>query len=147
MKFAEARLGAGDAEIGHQREAEPAADRRAVNRADNRLLRAEQAHGLDVEVADRARVRLALHLAIGIQVAAIAEIGAGAEGLALRREHDRAAGGVAVERLEGVGQALDQDVVEEVVRRPADLDGRHGVGDFNGNVLSRFRIHEFLYLK
>src|SRR5687768_12933218 len=58
---AEARFGAGDAEIGYQREPEPAADGRAVDCADDRFFRAKEAHRLDVQVPDRARVRLALH--------------------------------------------------------------------------------------
>ena len=49
-----------------------------------------------------------------------AEVGARAEVLALRAQHDRAAVGVGVETLVGVRQLADQGRVEEV--RPADLD-------------------------
>ena len=49
----EARLRTGHAKVRHHRKPEPAADRRAVNRADDRLLGAEQPHRLHVEVSDR----------------------------------------------------------------------------------------------
>ena len=52
----EARFGAGDAEVGGYRKAEPAADGGAMDGGDDRLLVAEDAHGLDVEVVDRAQV-------------------------------------------------------------------------------------------
>ena len=122
---AEARLGAGDAQVRHQRQAEAAADRRAVNGADDGLGGAVQAYGLDVEVAGLAGLGF-LHQHV-LHVGAVAELGAGAERGALRRQHDGAAGVVLVERLAGVGDLADQLDVEEVVRRPADLDGRHHV--------------------
>ena len=49
----EARFGAGDAEIRRYRKAEPAADGGAMDGGDDRLLVAEDAHGLDVEMVDR----------------------------------------------------------------------------------------------
>ena len=49
----EARLGAGDAEIRRHRKAQPAADRGAMHGGDDRLLVAEDAHRLDVEMVDR----------------------------------------------------------------------------------------------
>ena len=79
---AEPRLLAGDAEIGDEREAEPAADRGAVDRADNRLLRAEQADRLLVEMPSGAAAAAFLHRA-GIH--ALREIGAGAETSGPRR--------------------------------------------------------------
>src|SRR5215475_4332122 len=89
---AEARLRTGDAEIRHHREPEPAADRRTMNRADDRLLGAEQPHRLDVEMADPALRQLFVGpAAIRREAAAVAEIGAGAERLALRCQHHRAA--------------------------------------------------------
>ena len=60
---------------------------------------------------------------------ALREIGAGAERAALGGEHDRAAGGVGVEPLECGADLGDQRGVEEIVRRPADLDrGDEAVG-------------------
>ena len=42
----------------------------------------------------------------------------------LRGEHDRAAVGIGLQRLEGIGDALDHRDVEVVVRRAANLDDR-----------------------
>ena len=123
---AEARLDAGDAKIGGERQAEPAADGRALHRRHERLAGAEDARGLLVEVlaalVPRARGR------------AVGEIRAGAEGLALRAQHHRAAAHVAIELLEGIGDLVDERIVEVVVRRPLDLDladvvRRHGDAD------------------
>ena len=134
----EARLRAGDAQVRHQRQAEPAADRRAVDGADDRLGGAEEAHRLDVEVARLPRLGLLdQHV---LHVGAVAELGAGAEGGALGRQHDGAAGVVLVERLAGVGDLADQLDVEEVVRRPPDLDGRHHVGEIDADVLERAHV-------
>ena len=73
-----AGLGAGDTEVRHQGKAEATADRRALDRADAGLLRAEQAGRFLVEVLaafGRARLR------------PVGEIGAGAERLALGAQH------------------------------------------------------------
>ena len=109
----EAAFGAGDAEVGHHREAQPAADRRALDRAHARLLGAEQAGRLLVEM-------LAAFGRAGLRP--VGEIGAGAERLALGAQHVGADVAVAVESLEGIGDLVDQRIVEEVVRRPLDLD-------------------------
>ena len=84
---AEAGVGRGDAEVGREREAEAPAHRRALHRGDDRLLRREQGDGLLVEV------RGVVH-----EVRLRSEVGAGAEVLAFRAEHDRPAVGVVVER-------------------------------------------------
>src|SRR5476649_2233600 len=90
-----ARLRAGDAEIRHHGKAEPAADRRAVHRGDNRLLGAEQPVALEIEMLHRLfAVELAGPLAFLVERAAVAEIGAGAKRLALRGQHNGAATGV-----------------------------------------------------
>ena len=115
---AEAALAAGDAEIRHAGEAEPAADRRPLHRGDDRLLRAEQPDRLLVQMPTGAFVA---HVAAG-------EVGAGAEGLALRRQHQGAHRGVGIRRLEGGGDLLDQGDVEEVVGRALDLDRGHVAG-------------------
>ena len=52
----------------------------------------------------------------------VGEIGAGAERLALGAQHVSPDVAVAVERLEGVGDLVDQRIVEEIVRRPLDFD-------------------------
>jgi predicted RNA methylase len=62
----------------------------------------------------------ALRLAAGGRP--VLEIGAGTERLALGAEHIGADVAVAVERLEGIGDLVDQRIVEKVVRRPLDFD-------------------------
>src|SRR4029077_6079232 len=57
-----------------------------------------------------------------------AEIGAGAEGFALRGEDQRAAIGIGVERFKSGRELFDKSDVEEIVRRPPDLDQRHMAG-------------------
>jgi len=57
-----------------------------------------------------------------VEHAVVAEIRAGAEGLALRAEHIGADVVVLVEGLEGVGDLVDQRIVEKVVRRALDFD-------------------------
>jgi hypothetical protein len=85
---------------------------------DDRLLGAEQPHGFLVEVVGRlAADRRALLLAFRI-----VEIGAGAERFALGAENHRADAVVLVELLHRRRDLLDQLHVEEVVRRPLDLD-------------------------
>ncbi len=140
-----ARLRAGDAEIRHHRQAEPAADRRAVHRRDNRLLGAEQPVAFEIEMLDRlVAVEFALALAFFIQRRAVAEIGPGAERLALRGQHHRAATGVLIERFERGGDFLDQRDVEEIIGRAADLDQRDVTGFLDADILER--THDiFLY--
>src|SRR5207245_10470796 len=63
---AEPRLAAGHPKIGNEGEAEPAADRRAMHSADDRLFRAEEADRLLVEMppgaaAARLRHRSGVH--------------------------------------------------------------------------------------
>ena len=76
----EARFGRRDAEIGDQREAETGADRRALDRGDDRLLRREQPHGLDIE-------RIDARSAPDCRCRSARQIGAGAEILAGGRKH------------------------------------------------------------
>jgi len=80
-------------------------------------------------------VELAGPLAFLVERTAVAEIGAGAKRLALRGQHHCAAFGVLVERLESAGDFLDQRDVEKIIRRPADLDQRHGTGFLDGDIL------------
>ena len=86
----EARLGAGDAEIRRDREAEPAADRGTLHGCDDRLLGAKDADRVQIKTVDRAEAvgRVALGFArLLLLPLRIAEVGAGAERLALRRQH------------------------------------------------------------
>ncbi len=86
----EPRLRAGDAKIRRNRKSQPAADRGAMHGCDDRLLVAEDAHRLDVEMVDRAEAvcRVALGGArLLFLPRRIVEIGAGAERLALRGEN------------------------------------------------------------
>src|SRR5262249_44572178 len=136
---AEARLRAGDAEVGHQREPQPAADGRAVNGADDRLARAEETDRLHVEMSGRLD-RLARPPAFGVEGAAVAEIGACAERLALRRQHHGAATAILIERLERVGDLPDQGDVEEIVRRPPDLDEGDEARFVHDDILERSHL-------
>ena len=135
---AEARLRTGDAQVRHHRQAEPAADGRAVDGPHDRLLGAVEPHSLDVEVPRLAGLG-ALHQRV-LDVVAAAELGARAERRALRRQHDGAAGRVLVERLAGVRDLPDQLDVEEIVRRPPDLDGGHHVFQLDGDILERAHV-------
>ena len=69
---------------------------------------------------------------------AAGEVGAGAEVLALRAQHDGAGVGPGVDELVGVGQIADEIDVEVVVGRAVDLDGRDQLGvDRDGHVTER----------
>ena len=133
---AEARLGAGDTEIGDHRQPETAADRRAVDRRDDRLPGAKEPIALDVERRHTGGP-FAGAGALAVENAAVAEISAGAERLSLRGKHQRAAIGVVVERLEGRGDLPDQRDVEKIVRRPPDLHQRHVAGFLDADILER----------
>src|SRR6185295_6764915 len=112
---------------------EPAADRRSVDRADDRFLRAEQPYRLDIKMPDR-RHRFAGPLALLVERRAVAEIRAGAERLPLRGEHHGAAGVVSVERIERIRDRVDQYIVEVVVRRTLDLDGGDEAGLLDADI-------------
>ena len=111
------------------RQAEPAADRGAMDGGDDRLLVAKDPHRLDVEMVDRAEVVGGIAVCdlggarLLLLPRRVVEIGAGAERLALRRKHRAADLDVAVELLQRVRDLVDQRDVEEVQRRPADFDG------------------------
>ncbi len=130
----EARLPAGHAQVGRHRQAEPAANRGAVDGGDDRLLGTEQSHALGVK-RRRPGSRPSCRFSAGAAVAG--EIGAGAKSLALRGENQRAAIGLGVERLEGVGDLLDQRDVEIVVRRASELDQRHVARFLHGDIFER----------
>ena len=57
-----------------------------------------------------------------------AEIGAGAEGFALRGQNQRAAFRIGVERFKSGRELFDQCDVEKIMRRPPDLDQCHMAG-------------------
>src|SRR5713226_1618786 len=75
--------------------------------------------------------------ALAVQVAAVAEIGAGAEGLALRCQHARAAAVVRVERLERAGDLVDERDIEEIVGWPPDLDQGDEARSLHRDILER----------
>src|SRR5450432_1507829 len=119
----EARLGTGDAEIGGERQPQSAADRRAMDRGHDRLLVAEDAHRLDIEMVDRqVRGRIGLGALLLLLPLRIAEIGAGAKRLALGGENRASDFDVGIERLQRVGDLVDQLDVEEIKRWFTDLD-------------------------
>ena len=82
-------------------------------------------------------------LAIFVEGRAVAEIGAGAKGLALRRQHHGAAFDILVERFERAGDFLDQRDVEEIIRRTADFDQRDMAGFFDRDILERAHRNSF----
>jgi hypothetical protein len=90
---------------------------------DDRLLVAEDAHGLDIEMVDRqVGGRIGLRARFLLLPLRIGEIGAGAERLALRRQYRGADFDVLVEFLQRIGNLVDQRDVEEVQGRFADFD-------------------------
>ena len=117
---AEARLLTGNTEIGHQRETEASSNRGAVHRGDDGLPGTEEADCFFIEVSAGAA---AAALRCRSRFHALREIGPGAEGAAFRRQHDRPAARVGVEPFERFAYLADQVAVEEIVRRPAHLDG------------------------
>src|SRR4051812_44040251 len=84
-----ARLWAGDAKVGRDRKSQSAADRRAMHGGDDRLFVAKDPHRLDIEVVDLAEAggRIGLFARFGFLPRRVVKIGAGAERLALGREH------------------------------------------------------------
>ena len=94
----EARLLAGDAEVGGQGEAETAADCRPLHCRHHRLAGTKEAHRLDVEVSG-----LRLEPLFGPGLARL-QVRPGAEVLAFRAQHDGAALRIAVQGL-GLGRA------------------------------------------
>src|ERR1043166_3584671 len=69
--------------------------------------------------------------------AAVAEVRARAERLALRCQHNRATARVLIERLERLGDLMDERNIEEIVRRPADFDQRDEAGLLDADILER----------
>ena len=124
----EPRFLAGDAEVGREREPEPAADRRPLDRRDHRLGAGEHPHRFDVEATRLLIEPLLAPLLPG------AEVGAGTKMAALRAQHDGAAPRVGVEPLVDVRNLVDQVVVEEIVRWAMNLDGRDVAADLDGEV-------------
>ena len=103
---------------------------------DDRLLVAEDPHGLDIEMADlaQARCRIGLFARLGFLARRIVEIGAGAERLALGGQYHGAGFRIVVDVGQRVGDLVDQRDVEEVQRRPLDLDGGDVAGLLDADV-------------
>ena len=115
---AEAGLGRGDAEVGREREAEPAADGRALHRGDDRLAVREDAGGLRRRGGPvLSRRSLPLRSAPAQKFLPSEQ--------STRARHS----GVVVEAEDGVGERGDDLEVEPVVRRPVDLDRRDVVDE------------------
>ena len=117
----------GDPEVGGAGQAEPTADGRALHGGDDRDPDVEQLHRAAVQAVRRADP-------VGGEVAAGAEVGARAEVLALRGEHDRAAVRV-VEFPCRVDDPPDECLVEVVGRRAAHLDQPDPVLDGDRQVI------------
>ena len=137
----EARLGAGDAEVGRDRKTQTATNGGALDGSDDRLLVAEDTHGLNVEMVDRAkivgRIALAFLLALFLLLARrITEIGAGTKCSALRGKHGAADFDIAIEFFQRVGDLVDQGNVEEVQRRAPDFDQADMAMLFDTNIFT-----------
>src|SRR4029077_9479170 len=97
------------------------------------LLGTEQPVAFDIKMGSAWRRSAQQRAAVAVIVA---EIGAGAEGLALRSQHQGAATGVRIKHLKGGGKFSDQRDVEIIVRRPSDLDQSHVAGRlFHADIL------------
>src|SRR4051794_17091370 len=130
----EPRLRTGDAEVRHHRKAKPATHRRAMDRADDRLLGTEEAHGLHVERLHGVRL-FTRPLAGLVERRAIAEIRAGAEGFTLGGEYDRSAFRVGIEFFERTGDLVDERQIEEIIRGVANFDGDDVAREVHADVL------------
>ena len=122
----EPRLGGGDPEVGGEGEAETAADRRALDRGDDRQRLLEQPDGDVVQVRSTVAADAP---------GRAAEVRTRTEVLALAAQHDGTR--VAACNLGHLVGEMGEDVdVEVVVRAPADLDG----GDVGRGVELRSHI-------
>src|SRR5690606_35264381 len=126
---AEARVRTGDAEVRKHGKTEAAADRRALDRSDHRLLVREQPDGLLVQRIAPARRRTVQHRGL-----APSEVGAGAKRLALRAEQYHASFGGRVDVAQRIRKVADQRMVEEVVRWTLDLQRHDMVLQAGGDV-------------
>jgi hypothetical protein len=107
--------------------------------ADDRFPEPEQTDRLYIKVSDRLRL-LAGPLSLAVKRAAIAEIRARTKRLALGCQHDGAATGILVERLERAGDLADQRDIEEIVGRPSDLDEGNEPRCLDADVLERTHL-------
>ena len=105
-----------------------------MNRRDNRLFGAEQPVAFDIKMRGAWPRPAQKLIAFAI---AFAEICAGAKRLALCGQNQRTAPGVGVQILERGGNLADQRGVEEIIRRPSDLDQRDVPAPFHPNVFKR----------
>ena len=128
----EARLRAGDAKVGRERQAETAADGRAVHRRHHGLVPAEYPHGFHVELT-----RLVVELLRPPGFPAL-KIRAGAEMFALGAENDCATIRFCVELLVGVGDLADEIVVEKVIRGAIDLHRCDVIGDGQVDIVAHW---------
>ena len=119
----EARFARDDAKVRHQRETEPAADRGALNRGDDGLLAAEQAHRLAIQLAGGVAEAFLGKIRASRPVApTTSEVRPRAERFALGCQYDGAALRVCIHCGECVRDLADQTEIEKVVGRPLDFD-------------------------
>src|SRR5262245_487718 len=130
---AETRLRTSHAEVGHHRQPEAAANGGTVYGSYNRFFGAEEPVALDIERGD-AWPGLVAAAALRVELGTIAEIGSGAEGFALRCQHDGTNVVVFVEALECADNVLDQWDIEKIVWWPSDLDQSDMAALFDANV-------------
>ena len=119
---AEASLGARDAQVGRERQAQTAADGGSVDGRHPRQVDGAEPGGGGVQPLGGEPTETVATAAV---VAAAAEVGAGAERLPLRREHAAPDVEVAGALVEGVGDGLDHLQREVVVGRSLQLHEQH----------------------
>ena len=105
----------------------PAADCRAVHGGNNGLLATKNPQCFLVKMLNRATPAFAGHT--GIRT--VGEVGAGAEGGALGGQHNGAAVHIGIKRFERIGDLIDQQHVEKIMRRAADFDQPNMIGQRN----------------
>src|SRR3984893_4165293 len=82
----------------------------------------------------KVRRRIGLGALLGLLPRRVAEIGTGAERLALRREHRRADLDIAIEFFPRIRDLVDAREIEEVQWRPSDFDGADMPDFFDADV-------------
>ena len=131
----EPRLRGADAEVGRQCQAQTAADGGTLDCSDHRRLRGEQPDPLAVQQSRGVPEAVLGKLRVaGRRLATRAEVGTGAERLAVGSQHNGPALGIVVEFAVGVGDLGDQLPVEEIVRRSVDFDGRDTIREAHVDV-------------
>ena len=129
-----ARFSRGDAKIWNQGDPEAAADSASLYCPDHGLFAAEKANRLSIQLPCGCPETLGAKFIIAVIGLPGAEVGPGAEVFALSGEDDGSAARRIVQGFEGVGDLLNERVIEEIVGGTLNLHRCHGASFGNGNV-------------